>query len=83
MDGGVDMGTVPRDLTAVQLFKRYNLPSVTASAEQFSPFSLWHIPEKKAPNMLAPSSVQRQHEPNDAKFRHPDGVFTDAQHMAC
>lgn len=40
-------------------FTFVNLPSITASAEQFSPFSFWHTPpEKNSPTILAPCSIQ-------------------------
>lgn len=39
----------------------FNLPSMTASEVQFSPFSFWHPPlEKNSPTMLAPCSVWKK-----------------------
>lgn len=39
----------------------FNLPSIKASVEQFSPFSFWHAPpEKNSPTILAPCSVQME-----------------------
>lgn len=54
----------PKHTHTMLLFSFVSLPSITASVEQFSPFSFWHTPpEKSSPTMLAPCSVHMEKMP--------------------